>query len=288
MRENIHYSKTISSKIIPYIEEAVSVLESINIPVTEDITFYTERNVNHKIKLYGLTSSVLVSEASDWTTNDYPNITLSKNVYYITIKNKIIEDKDLCINVIIHELLHVKSKLNGENEGHGIQWNKLADFVSQNTKYNICRFNTVPPVKEMNSFFSLTREEQKTLLAKMKTENNPELFDKSVSIYFSLLDTSLKNDFTFYYIENRVIKDKDFTLLPLKELLPYVMLNDRIICKLVNRYLIGNYDSTLDTPTKSSRFVSILELPNSYDDTKELSNLIRIVNSHNEQRFMYA
>lgn len=288
MRENIHYSKTISSKILPYIEEAISVLESINIPVTEEITFYTEKNVNHKIKLYGSTSSVLVSETSDWTTGDYPNITLSKKKYYITIKNKIIEDKDLCINVIIHELLHVKSRLNGENEGHGIQWNTLADLVSQNTKYNICRFNTVNPVKKMNSFFSLTREEQKTLLEKMKAENNPELFDKSVSIYFSLLDTSLKNDFTFYFIENRVIKDKDFTLLPLKELLPYVMLNDRIICKLVNRYLIGNYDYTIDTPTKSSRFVSILELPNSYDDTKELSNLIRIVNSHNEQRFMYA
>ncbi len=288
MRENIHYSKTISSKILPYIEEAISVLESINIPVTEEITFYTEKNVNHKIKLYGSTSSVLVSETSDWTTGDYPNITLSKKKYYITIKNKIIEDKDLCINVIIHELLHVKSRLNGENEGHGIQWNTLADLVSQNTMYNICRFNTVNPVKEMNSFFSLTREEQKTLLEKMKAENNPELFDKSVSIYFSLLDTSLKNDFTFYFIENRVIKDKDFTLLPLKELLPYVMLNDRIICKLVNRYLIGNYDYTIDTPTKSSRFVSILELPNSYDDTKELSNLIRIVNSHNEQRFMYA
>lgn len=132
MRENIHYSKTISTKIIPYIEEAISILESINIPITEDITFNTERN------------------------------------------------------------------------------------------------------------------------------------------------------------ENRIIKDKSFAWLPLNELLPYVMLNERVVCKLVKRYLIGNYDNLLNTPNKCSRFVSILELPISYDDTKELNNLIGILNSRNEMRFQYA
>lgn len=282
MRENIHYSKTISTKIIPYIEEAISVLELINIPITEDITFNTERNVNHKINLYGLTEYALVPT--------FPGMRLTKE-NYISIKNKIIDDKDLCINVIIHELLHVKTRLDGVEgvkQGHGNRWAKLADYVSQNTKYNICHYGGLSPVKEPNSFFSLTREEQRTLLAKMEEEHNPELFDKSLSIYFSLVDNNLKNEFTFYYIENRIIKDKSFAWLPLNELLPYVMLNERVVCKLVNRYLIGNYDNLLNTPNKCSRFVSILELPNSYDDTNKLNNLIGILNSHNEMRFQYA
>ncbi len=282
MRENIHYSKTISTKIIPYIEEAISVLESINIPITEDITFNTERNVNHKINLYGLTEYALVPT--------YPGMRLTKE-NHISIKNKIIDNKDLCINVIIHELLHVKTRLDGVEgvkQGHGNRWTKLADYVSQNTKYNICHYGGLSPVKEPNSFFSLTREEQRTLHAKMEEEHNPELFDKFLSIYFSLVDNNLQNEFTFYYIENRIIKDKSFAWLPLNELLPYVMLNERVVCKLVNRYLIGNYDNLLNTPNKCSRFVSILELPNSYDDTNELNNLIGILNSHNEMRFQYA
>ncbi len=272
MRENIQFLNSKTKKIIPYVEESLSILESLNLTVTENVMFHV-CSPSHPGAL--------------GQTHHYS----SKNKYVITISPKIIDDKDECTNTIIHELLHVKSKGKGINRGHGKWWNRLANLVSYSSKYNIARYAEVPPVKESNSFFRLSKEKQKLLFEKMKEENNPELLEKFHSIYFSLIDNNQKEEYTFYYIENKIIRNKDLPYLPVKDLFPSIAVNDRVRWGLVNRYLTGQYDDVLDTPSKSSRFHYLFSLPFNGDDPDNVLDAFKryqalnIVKNHTESRF---
>lgn len=261
-----------SKKIIPYIEESLSILESLDLTVREDVTFYTARLVSKGRLGY-----------SQLRYDDF---------YSVCIDKSILDDKDECTNVIIHELLHVKSKNTGDNMGHGRWWSRLANFVSAHSKYNISRYARAnPTIKEPNSFFNLSKEKQKKLYEKMKEENNSELLDKFYSIYFSLIDVNLKDDYTFYFIENRILKSKDFAYLSFNELFPSTAVNDRIRWGLVNRYLTGKYDDILDTPSKAIRFHYLFKLPFNGDDPENRKELLKmhspfdIVARHTELRF---
>lgn len=272
MRDNIHFSESMSKRIIPYIEESLSILESLDLTVTEDVTFYTCR-ITRKGWL-------------GYSQHRYDDS------YSVCINKSILDDKDECTNTIIHELLHVKSKNTGDNMGHGRWWNRLANYVSAHSKYNISRYARVnPTIKEPNSFFNLSKEKQKKLYEKMKEENNSELLDKFYSIYFSLIDVNLKDDYTFYFIENRILKSKDFAYLSFNELFPFTAVNDRVRWGLVNRYLIGKYDDILDTPSKAIRFHYLFKLRFNGDDPENRKELLKmhspfdIVARHTELRF---
>ena len=94
--------------------------------------------------------------------------------------------KEVYINTIIHEILHVLTNLKGGDGGHGKDWEYLASYVSQNTKYNITRYvyENRSPIKEKNSLFGLTELEQREKISKMMELDQEELFTKFILFIF--------------------------------------------------------------------------------------------------------
>lgn len=146
----------------------------------------------------------------------------------------------------------------------------LASYVSQNTKYNITRYvyENRSPIKEKNSLFGLTELEQREKMSKMMELDQEELFTKFDSIYFSLRDNKLQDEYAIYYIEKYIMTDEkrlnfDF---------PYFAFNNKCRKILAERYLNGCYDKILNTVNKTYLFDSKFSLKPEYVKVSEYTN----------------
>lgn len=291
LRENIHICSEKLMNFIPYIEESLDLLDSLGLTVTEDVDFYQDDEYLREYCDYRERLKYVKSLGCTYCRHN-------RDKYKIYLRSSILCDKDNCTNTIIHELLHVKTKGKGNNGGHGKWWTRLAKLVSSNSRYNITRYYDGHSVKDETSFLHLTEVEQSKLFEKMKEENNPELFDKFDSVYLTLINDSLRDEYTIYYIENRILKDKDFPVISWSRFFPTVGVNDSVRNTIAHRYLTGKYDDLLDTPSKASHFHYFFLQPykseevNSYSlrfqDSSEAYNcnkLYRTICIHTEQRF---
>ncbi len=242
MRKNIHLDKTVIEPIESYIEEALDLLDSIDINVEQKITF--------KFKSVRRPSYGLAMKNGEG--------------YLIVLNSKIHQDKDGYMNTIIHEIVHVLTDLKGGCNGHGKEFNRIGRYILEKTKYNVTRYAYKGAERiNDNPFLSLNPADQSDLLNSMIIRNDAELIRSFKDIYFSLAEIDSRNKLAIYYMENHLFKKQDLVKAFCLEF-PYYINNAKLRKELSKNYLDGRYDSVLDTFAKCVQFEGLFALKKEY------------------------
>lgn len=247
----IFFTDTVDKECVNYVNQAIEILARINICINQTILF---KEGKLKKNCFGTTSK-------------------DKDMYVIKLNNHLLKEKDQWINTIIHEIIHVLTDLKGANAGHGKEFNRIADYVTQNTKYIIVRYayKNLPVTKHNNSFSNLDEFDQEMKLEIMTKNKDEELKLLFSSIYFTLKSEDLKNKLTVYYIECCYLTTNDNTAI-VRHNFPYYAFNDKCRRIIANNYLNGKYDTLLDTIEKSYSFDSLFSLKEEYIKVSEYTN----------------
>lgn len=104
----LHFTEQ-GKRLIPFVEVAMEVLFDSEIRVIDYVTFDVEDMTNSAPDCFGYTCK---EDKPEELTDDIFH--LERGLYRVVINEKLLLDKDRCINTIIHQFLHVQSKLEGK------------------------------------------------------------------------------------------------------------------------------------------------------------------------------